>query len=664
MGKNNDKTYKKVNKDNNKIDNILGSRDELVADIKDYAKNIAQDAAKEAAAQTESDIMAMIANGDIDSKNKSHYENYHNKFYEGLAIHYAKSDKDVKKIMNESVSVSKGDVTIYRDALSSDEQSDEARRTSQKVSYIRALRDPIVGAVPDSYKRWVIGRGVRYDFADDRAQKIVDDFWKENSMDIKLKKYYWRFIVESEWFTLLFIDRVSGKVKVREIPPREITNVETNPDDKEDYFSYERTFYNKNTRNAHTKYYPDINYYDTIDSKFVNNQSKYRNHKDWQGKDKLVHFVKLMDNREVRGRVFFERFLNWAEWYKDWVIDRAIINHEKGRVVWILTLKGRKINKNWKKFTSAPAGGTVKVETPNREWKPVSADIRADNVKEDGLFLLYQICAATALPLHILSQRTDQQVYSSIRKSETSFSMSILDKQYSLSEEYLKPLFRKVIQVAIESNNYNIPTHIDITSKVSEGIRQSYKSVLDNYKNKKLSEDEFIRDVKSLVSESKSDLKRNNSHPESVNKMLKEADSLEKRCNKGYVELLESDFNKNKPSNFTRILKESYEFFEEGVKTRIKTENCPVHIEYPDLVKEDFLDMAKVLRIYDENNIASKHTIRKKAGLNPDEERMKIEQERLEYQDNYGDDSQSTPDTRVDNNVDNDDVDQSTDDSV
>lgn len=609
------------------INKFVSSREDLEDLLEDYTQKVADRVSKETADEVRNEMLTAVANGELESSSSDKFNDYHKRLYETLALDSADSRKESKKILKEASTISESDVPIYNNFSSTTKQPDSARRQSQRVSYLRSMKDPIVGSIPDTYTRWVVGRGINYDFADNRVQKVADDFWEENSMDVKLKKYYWRFIVESELFTTLFVDRKRGRVRIREIPPREVTDIEINSDDKEDRYSYKREFVD-NSNNPDTKVYPDINYYDGDNKLSGSGGSDYEGSPDWEGPNKLVHFIKLMNNREVRGRVFFERFLNWAEWFKDWVIDRAIINHEKGRVVWILTLKGRAQN-NWEKFTSAPAGGTVKIQTQNKEWEPVSADIRGDNVQDDGLFLLYQICAGSALPLHILTQRTDQQVYSSIRKSETSFSMSIMDKRHSLAEEYLKPIFKKVIEVGINSDRYNIPRQIDITQYVSEGIRSDFKETMDNYKNDELDYDEFIRKVKNLVESSKRDIKDGNYTPSSRKKMLREAESIENACNSGMSDLIESNFEEE-PDNIIDIMKSSYRFFEEGIKTRIDTKDCPVSIEFPDLIKEDFLNMAKVLKIYDQNNIASKRTIRKKAGLDPEQEELLIKREKLE----------------------------------
>lgn len=609
------------------INKIVSSREDLEEFLEDYTEKVADRVSKETANEVRNEMITAVANGDLGSKSSDKFNNYHRRLYETLALDSSDSRKESKKILNEANSISESDTSIFNNFSSTTKQPDSARRQSQRVSYLRSMKDPIVGSIPDTYTRWVVGRGINYDFDDNRVQKIVDDFWKENDMDIKLKKYYWRFIVESELFTILFVDRKRGKVRTREIPPREITDVEINPDDKEDRYSYKREFVD-NANNTDKKIYPDLTYYDNDKKLNGGNKSKYEGSSEWEGPNKLVHFMKLMNNREVRGRVFFERFLNWAEWFKDWVIDRAIINHEKGRVVWILTIKGRAQN-NWEKFTSAPAGGSVKVQTKNKEWEPVNADIRGDNVQDDGLFLLYQICAGSALPLHILTQRTDQQVYSSIRKSETSFSMSIMDKRHSLAEEYLKPIFKKVIEIGINSDRYNVPKRIDITQYVSEGIRADFKETLDDYKEDNLEADDFIRKIKSLIESSKRDIKGGEYTSSSRKKLLEEAESIKNKCDKNMKDLIESNF-KEEPDGLNEIMKSSYKFFEEGIKTRIDTKNCPVSIEFPDLIKEDFLNMAKVLKIYKQEGIASKRTIRKKAGLDPEKEELLLKREQNE----------------------------------
>lgn len=613
---------------------LLKSKEKIAENAREYAKEVAEkavdDAIEEITATYEDIIGDLQANYDRDNK-------YHDRFYESLRLSNTKieNEEQIETIMKESSTITSGDFAVYSDIDADLEQTYGERAEAQRVAYIRGMKDPILGAIADTYTRWVVGRGVKFSFQDHKVQKVVDKFWGENNMDSKLKERYWRFVLESEMFSVLHKDSQRGKCYVRDVNPREITAVETHPEDKQNRFAYKREFRDADG-NLHVMYYPDIEYYDDYrDGKLSVQKSSYEDKDDWTGRNTVMHYLKWMNNREVRSRVFLQRVMKWVEWFKDWIIDRAIINHEKGRVVWILTVTSEKMRKKLGNVVSAPAGGKIKVETPNRKWQPVSADIRADNVKEDGMFLMYQICTGVSIPLHVLTQRVSEQVYSSIRKSETPFSMAILDKQHTLSENYIKPLLKEVIRTAAKSDgNKTLNRKIRIDDYVRESIRREFKGLLKDYRNDDIDSDGLLESIKELSDRSLQDIRNSSRAARAKARLSKNLESLRKSCNKSYVKLIESGFNEEEiQEDVNDILAESYDLFESGVTVQINAEECPAKITFPDLVKEDYLEMAKVLKIYDETGLYSKETLREKAGCDdPSREKYLIKQEMKEWE--------------------------------
>jgi hypothetical protein len=612
---------------------LLKSKEKIAENAREYTKEVAEkavdDAIEEITATYEDIIGDLQANYDKDNK-------YHDRFYESLRLSNTKIEnrEQMDTIMKESSTITSGDFAVYSDIDADLEQTYGERAEAQRVAYVRGMKDPIIGAIADTYTRWVVGRGVKFSFQDHKVQKVVDKFWEENDMDSKLKERYWRYVLESEMFSVLHKDPERGECYIRDVNPREITKVETHPEDKQNRFAYKREFRDTDGK-RHVMYYPDIDYYDDYrDGKLSVQKSVYEDKEEWTGRNTVMHYLKWMNNREVRSRVFLQRVMKWVEWFKDWIIDRAIINHEKGRVVWILTVTSEKMRKKLGNVVSAPAGGKIKVETPNRKWQPVSADIRADNVKEDGMFLMYQICTGVSIPLHVLTQRVSEQVYSSIRKSETPFSMAILDKQHTLAENYIKPILREVIRTAAKSDgNKSLNRKIRIDDYVRESVRREFKGILKDYRNDNIDADGLLESIKELSDRSLQDIRSSKRAARAKIRLSRNLESLRKSCNKSYVRLIESGFNEEAiQEDVNEILAEAYDLFESGVTVQINAEECPVKITFPDLVKEDYLEMAKVLKIYDEIGLYSKETLREKSGCDdPAREKHLIKQEMKEW---------------------------------
>ncbi len=553
-----------------------------------------------------------------DSKGDPFYESLYSKYY-GKDDKY--SEEKLPELIKESVKYAKakGYLTVYTSPMEI-EQEDELRRFAQIVAYVRAFEDPVVGAIPDSLQRFVLGRGIKYKCPNEDVQFLLDFFWSSNNMEMYNKTLLWLLIVQSEYFPLYFRDPRTGDIKVREIQPLEIIKVETDPDDKASILSYKREYMNtKGT--AYTKYYADIDYYDI--KKKENKKSEFEGEKNWQGENVFVQFIKLMRNREVRGRVYLERVLKWAEWYKNWIIDRAIINHEKGRVVWLLILKGTQ-DDVWERFKTPPAGGTIKVCTPDREWKPVNANINADDAKEDGLFLLYQVAAGAGIPIHVLTQRTSETVYSSIRASDSPFSQFILDIQDTLMDGYLKPMFRMVIKSYIKANK--IPKKIKIKKYVKEYLRDTFRNQYDRYTEGELSEQKMLRFIKILTESAIRDFEDDKSLKGSADlykKVIRECRTLEDSYKNETLKLLENSNEKIKH----KILVRAFEVFENGIEIEIDTETIPIDIVFPDMVKENMVDSARILEIHRNMGIVSKTTASSKAGYNSEQEKFLLKTE-------------------------------------
>lgn len=634
-----------------KFDEILNN---IIEDTKkkvseEYEIKI-QESVSKAVANVEQDFKEVIEDltAQMDSYASNGGVSHDDLFYKSLYSSYWGKDsknKNSKEHITEAVSYghSRGYITYYTTPLER-EQSDEMRRYAQTIAYVRAHEDPIVGAIPDAYQRFVIGRGIQFRTDDPRIQSILEKFWRDNDMDMYSKRLVWLLVTESEFFPLYFRSKETGRVKVREIQPEEIRDIETNPNDKNIPLSYTREFVestlydlNKKIQSEDLKkrYYADINYFVQKKDELDGHTSEYEGKEGWQGDSKFVQYVKLMKNREVRSRVFLERILRWAEWYKNWLVDRAIRNHEISRVVWLLKLKGRKQDV-WTKYMPAPAGGTTKICTDDRDWIPTNAKINADDAKEDGLALLYQVTAGSSLPIHVLVQRATESTYASLRKSENPMAMAILEMQDLIAELWLKPMFRFVIRCMAEARNpdQKIPKTIRIRKYVTEYLREAFRTTYEAYKNKEINSYEMLKAVKVLNEKFQKEFKNDNSYrgiSGIYNEILMECQELNELCVKDSIRLMES----NDVDLSSDTLKKAYNIFENGFSLSVEAEKSPIEIIYPDMFMDDPLNTAKILKIYKEIGIASKETLMTKAGLNPDQEKylLKKEQEELGQED-------------------------------
>jgi len=373
-------------------------------------------------------------------------------------------------------------------------------------------------------------------------------------MNIKQKEMVRSAYIEGEYFIVYFA-HPDGTIKWRKIRCKEITDIESHPEDPEVILSYKREFYLNNKIN--TKYYPDINYDiqkdDELDGQFSNFESDFE-------EDAFAQFIKYGEENEKRGRVPMDSILKWSKLYKDWLYDRARLNHERSKVVWIKEFKDLGTDSQSTQVMRSPKGGMMLIETAKVKYRIENPQINADDVKEDGNSLLYMIGAGVNFPIHILDQRADQAVYSSLKKSSTPFSQRIADNQDFWADNFDK-MFRFVLRKNIDAKN--IPNKVKVPKFTSA---------------RKL--EEIYHTINEMIADNKSD--------------------------KEIVEMV-------KP-------------MVEGKQKEISVPTETVFITkiFPEVIREDPFDQARVLALHREMGIASTQTLSEKAGYNWQEELFRM----------------------------------------
>ena len=264
-----------------------------------------------------------------------------------------------------------------------------------------------------------------------------------------------------------------------------------------------------------------------------------------------VQFIKMGIDTEIRGRVPLQPVMRHLKYYEDWLMDRIRLNHERSKVVWVKEISGR-MPETTERKRRAPAGGVMLVETENVKYRIEKPQINADDAKEDGLGILYTIGAGTSLPIHILNQRADQNVYASIRKADTPFSQYIRGKQEFFGEAF-ENMYRHVLKQAVKAGK------LPKTVRVPEYAQESLVSMLS--------------DINHMVVEGK------------------DTDYIKEQAQK----MIAGKRVAMKPVN---------------------TVDIPMSLEFPEIIKEDMEAQAKVMQIHKSLGIVSSATLAKRAGYN------------------------------------------------
>jgi len=355
--------------------------------------------------------------------------------------------------------------------------------TMQEAVYVKYFNDPHCRSIIDNWTMYTIGGGLKLNIDNPKVEKVIRDFRSANDMVKREKQFIKMCYIEGELFVAYYINPVNGQIKVRRIRPSEIADIETHPEDIETKFSYHWEYDHSpmGTQQTYKKdvWVPDIGYGDYLASPFGKKSSK-------KSKKRVIRMpaiqmMKMGVDTEIRGRVPLSPVLRHLKYYEDWLMDRIRLNHERAKVVWIKEIRGRMPETTDRK-RRAPRGGVMLVETENVKYRIEKPSINADDAKEDGLQILYTIGAGTSLPIHILNQRSDQQVYASIRKADTPFSQYIRGQQ-EFFESGFETMYRKVIQAAVEAGN--LPKRVRIPEYTQESLLETMTKINEMIVDKK-----------------------------------------------------------------------------------------------------------------------------------------------------------------------------------
>ena len=321
--------------------------------------------------------------------------------------------------------------------------SQERLFKAMKSATQKAVIDPTIVSVVKMLTNYIFGRRVLVGCSHHRkVDLLLHDFWAQNRMDRRLKAAISKKIITGEHYFFYFIN-TDGGITIRDsVRPWQIQNIETHTEDAETRLSYERLVKDDLTRKEN-EYYPDIGYNEQLNQQW-GQASKY------SAKFKpniYVQMVKYGSLSDVRGVTPLYSVLRYSKYWEDFLTDRIILNHERSKVVWVKVIKSQGSGE-FSRSSLGPKSGQVLTETPQLEWKAISANINASDAKEDGRIIRLMIGTGSGLPEHILFHDASQAVYSSIRNHDTPHAQNIRSHQDDWVYD-LRDMARTVIHHAV-----------------------------------------------------------------------------------------------------------------------------------------------------------------------------------------------------------------------
>ncbi len=256
--------------------------------------------------------------------------------------------------------------------------------------------NPLAFAIIEITTSFVLGKGVTLAASNPTVQRVLMDFWNDpdNHMETRVYSLCTELSLYGEQFVRYYVNRMNGKVKIRQIDPSIIDEIETDPDDIETILR----FHKRPTGPSATS--PGVAVPVTIHDT-PNSEGEW-----FQAGTEIVQFCINKVSNAKRGRSDLATLLPWLRRYKDWLTDRVRINKYKGAFLWDVRLQGadrKAIDRKKMEYTYPPEPGSVIIHNESEVWSAVKPEINANEAAEDGRALKLMLAVGAQLPEHFLS---------------------------------------------------------------------------------------------------------------------------------------------------------------------------------------------------------------------------------------------------------------------
>lgn len=251
------------------------------------------------------------------------------------------------------------------------------------------LKDPLMHQAVALTTQYTFGEGLRYSSNLDDVMQEVEEFWVDEDNQLELTSYQAQeqksneLQVDGEIFFVLFVDP-DLRVKVRTLPPEEITEILCSPDDYRRPLYYERRFTTSS--------------YDVVSRRWQQGQTQTQYYADWRNYavgqwgfdgpikpvDGVVYHVAL--NRvswQKRGYTEMYPALDWAKAHRQLLQDWVTIVKAYSTLAWKAKIRGDDPRDIDRVRARLKAMLPTFSQNPNEPWAPSGTggvQIENDNV--------------------------------------------------------------------------------------------------------------------------------------------------------------------------------------------------------------------------------------------------------------------------------------------
>ena len=234
---------------------------------------------------------------------------------------------------------------------------------------------------------FVIGGGLAVRSRVPAVQAFLDQFWNHRLNRLSMRLYRWcdELTRAGELFLVLSTNPADGMSYVRELPAARIDRVEASPDDLERELRYHEL-----SDQLEGRWWTGPGSPDALEALQL-----------------VVHYCINRPVGSLRGQGDLAPILPWLRRYREWLEDRARINHYKGAFLWHVTVKNAGpgvLERKRAQYMRPPSPGSIIITDEFEEWQAVQPAIEAADAFQDGRAMRLMVAAGAGIPLHFLAE--------------------------------------------------------------------------------------------------------------------------------------------------------------------------------------------------------------------------------------------------------------------
>ena len=305
--------------------------------------------------------------------------------------------------------------------------------------------DPLAKQAIRLWTDYAFGSGISWQTKDEAVKTALDKFWNNPANRSVLaakgqRKASDKALVDGEIFFALFLGP-DGEVTIRWIDPLEITEIITDPDDKETVMYYKREWTSTQSV-SHTSYYRSHTNID--DEATPDNTGKSIR----STAEALVYHLAI-NTIGQRGNPLLLPVIGWIEQYRLFLAARIAIVRALARFVWNAKTKGGASAVAAVKAVTEgkrPQAGSTVVTNEAVTLDPIRTDTGSANASSDGRMLKLQICSGVGI---------SEQYFGDIATGNLATARTVelpLIKQFGSYQQIWSDVYLDIFNIVLDHN--------------------------------------------------------------------------------------------------------------------------------------------------------------------------------------------------------------------